>query len=55
MGQNHLEEGFIDRDQLEGFSVNREHNQHTYVQYHIINSSRTYYNLGSCISYANEV
>jgi hypothetical protein len=30
--QNHLREGFIDQDQLEQFSVKREHNQHTYVQ-----------------------
>jgi hypothetical protein len=35
--------------------VKREHNQHTDVQYHIINSSRSYYNLDSCISDTKEV
>jgi hypothetical protein len=43
------------QDQLEWFSAKREHNQHTEVQYHIINSSKSYYNLGSCISYTKEV
>jgi hypothetical protein len=38
------------QDQLERFSAKREHNQHTKVQYHIINLSRSYYNLGLCIS-----
>jgi hypothetical protein len=45
--QNTLREGFIDQDQLERFSVKREHNQRTKVKYRIINSSRGYYNLGS--------
>jgi hypothetical protein len=43
------------QDQLERFSVKRKHNQHTSVQYHIIHSSRSYYNLGSRISYTKEV
>jgi hypothetical protein len=32
---------------LEWFLAKWEHNEHTKVQYHIINSSRNYYNLGS--------
>jgi hypothetical protein len=44
-------EGVRRQDQLERFSVKREHNQHTIVQYHIIHSSRSYYNLVSHISY----
>jgi hypothetical protein len=47
--------GFRRQDQLERFSAKREHNQHTSVQYHIIHSSRSYYNLGLCISCINEV
>jgi hypothetical protein len=43
------------QDQLEQFSVKREHNQHTIVQYHIIHSSRSYYNIGSRISYTKKV
>jgi hypothetical protein len=39
------------QDQLERFSAKREHNQHTIVQYHIIHSSKSYYNLGSRIRY----
>jgi hypothetical protein len=44
-------EGVHRQDQLERFSAKREHNQHTIVQYHIIHSSKRYYNLGSCVSY----
>jgi hypothetical protein len=44
-------EGVRRQDQLERFSVKREHNQHTIVQYHIIHSSKRYYNLGSRIRY----
>jgi hypothetical protein len=44
-------EGVCRQDQLERFSTKREHNQPTIVQYHIIHSSRCYYNLGSRISY----
>jgi hypothetical protein len=44
-------QGVRRQDQLERFSVKREHNQHTIVQYHIIHSSRSYYNLASRISY----
>jgi hypothetical protein len=47
--------GVRHQDQLERFSTKREHNQHTSVQYHIIHSSRSYYNLGSRISYTKEV
>jgi CO dehydrogenase/acetyl-CoA synthase beta subunit len=39
--------GFVNQDQLERFSVKREHNQLTKVQCRIINSRRSYYNLGS--------
>jgi hypothetical protein len=44
-------EGVRRQDQFERFSVKREHNQHTIVQYHIMHSSKSYYNLGSRISY----
>jgi hypothetical protein len=33
----------------------RTQSTHTSIQYHIISSSRSYYNLGSCISYTKEV
>jgi hypothetical protein len=42
-------------DQLEQFLAKLEHNQHTWIQYHIIGSGRNYYNLGSFICYAKEV
>jgi hypothetical protein len=44
-------EGVRRQDQLERFSAKREHNQHIIVQYHIIHSSKRYYNLGSRIRY----
>jgi hypothetical protein len=44
-------QGVRRQDQLERFSVKREHNQHIIVQYHIIHSSKRYYNLGLCIRY----
>jgi hypothetical protein len=44
-------EGVRHQDQLERFSVKREHNQHIIVHYHIIHSSKSYYNLGSRIRY----
>jgi hypothetical protein len=44
-------EGVRRQDQFERFSVKQEHNQHTIVHYHIIHSSKTYYNLGSRIRY----
>jgi hypothetical protein len=44
-------EGVRRQDQLERFSAKREHNQHIIVHYHIIHSSKSYYNLGSCIRY----
>jgi hypothetical protein len=44
-------QGVRRQDQHERFSVKREHNQHTIVQYHIIHSSKHYYNLGSRIRY----
>jgi hypothetical protein len=45
------QKGVRRQDQLERFSTKREHNQHTSVQYHIIHSSGSYYNLSSRISY----
>jgi hypothetical protein len=42
--------GFIVQDQLEWFSTKWEHNQHTWVHYHILNSSIGYYTFGSYIS-----
>jgi hypothetical protein len=44
-------EGVRRQDQLERFSAKREHNQHIIVHYYIIHSSKSYYNLGSCIRY----
>jgi hypothetical protein len=44
-------EGVRRQDQLERFSAKREHIQHIIVHYHIIHSSISYYNLGSCIRY----
>jgi hypothetical protein len=44
-------EGVRCQDQLERFSVKREHNQYIIVHYHIIHSSKSYYSLGSCIRY----
>jgi hypothetical protein len=44
-------EGVRRQDQLERLSTNREHNQHIIVHYHIIHLSKSYYNLGSCITY----
>jgi hypothetical protein len=43
------------QDQLERFLMKREHSQHIQVQYHIRNSGRSYYNLGSCIRCTKEV
>jgi hypothetical protein len=48
-------EGVRRQDQLERFSAKREHNQHIIVHYHIIHSSKSYYNLGSCIRYIKRV
>jgi hypothetical protein len=44
-------EGVRRQDQLERFSTKREHNQHIIVHYHIIHSSKSYYNIDSCIRY----
>jgi hypothetical protein len=43
-------EGYVNQDQLQRFSVKWEHNQHTIsIQYHILYSSKSYYILGSRI------
>jgi hypothetical protein len=48
-------QGVYRQDQLERFSVKREQNQHTIVQYHIIHLSKRYYNLGSLIRYTKRI